>query len=216
MKFEKLNENKIRIILNNQDLIEKNISLNSFMSNSIETQDLFFAMLEEAEQKVGFVTKDHKIKIEALAMADGNFVITITRFENLNDSENHITYKNKKRKVKRKSTNIESENIVYSFNNFDDFCLFTQNVKNIKNLSKIAKSTTLYTYNSHYYLLFSKLNIEHPNIKQINTCITEFGTYVNNSDLFSYKLNERGKVVLKNNAIKLCLKYFGDGSKNLS
>lgn len=208
MKFEKLNENKIRIILNSQDLMDKNINLNSFMSNSIETQDLFFDMLEEAEQKVGFITKDHKIKIEALAMADGNFVITITRFENLSENENHVTYKNKKIKVKRKSTNLEAENIVYSFDNFDDFCLFAKNVKTIKNINSIAKSTILYTYNSHYYLLFSKLNIEHPNIKQINTSITEFGSYVNNSDLFSYKLSERGKVVLKNNAIRLCLKYF--------
>ena len=39
MKFEKLNENKIRLTLNNQDLIEKNINFNSFMSNSTEAQN---------------------------------------------------------------------------------------------------------------------------------------------------------------------------------
>lgn len=208
MKFEKLTENKIRITLSSQDLIDKNISLNSFMSNSAETQDLFFAMLEEAEQKVGFITKDYKIKIEALAMADGNFIITITRFDNLTEKDSHITYRNKKIKVKRKSTNLDSENIVYSFNSFDDFYLFAKNVQYTKNLNSIAKSTMLYTYNSQYYLLFSKLNVEHPNIKSFYTSITEFGTYVNNSDLFSYKLGERGKVIFKNNAIKLCLKYF--------
>ena len=80
MKFEKLNENKIRITLNNQDLIEKNINFNSFMSNSTEAQNLFLDMLEEAEEKIGFITKDHKIKIEALAMADGDFVVNITKF----------------------------------------------------------------------------------------------------------------------------------------
>ena len=52
MKFEKLNENKIRIILSNQDLADKNIDFNSFMSNSAETQTLFLDMLEEAEEKV--------------------------------------------------------------------------------------------------------------------------------------------------------------------
>ena len=208
MKFEKLNENKIRITLSNQDLIEKHIDFNSFMSNSIETQDLFLDVLEEAEQKVGFVTKDHKIKIEALAMADGDFVLTITRFGKREEKEIQSTNKNKKIKAKRKSTTLNSENLVYSFNTFDDFCLFSSFVGKIKNFSTIAKSTLLYTYNDKYYLVFSKLNLNHPYIKRFYTLITEFGTYINNSDLFSYKLYERGNLVLKNNAIKVCLKYF--------
>ena len=77
MKFEKLNENKIRITLNTQDLIDKNIDFHSFMSNSKESQTLFLDMLDEAEKKVGFVTKDYKLRIEALAMSDGNFILTI-------------------------------------------------------------------------------------------------------------------------------------------
>lgn len=208
MKFEKLNENKIRITLSNQDLIEKHIDFNSFMANSIETQDLFLDVLEEAEQKVGFITKDHKIKIEALAMADGDFVLTITRFGKKEEKENLITGKSKKIQAKRKSTKLGSENLVYSFNSFDDFCLFSSFVSKIKNFNTIAKSTVLYTYNDRYYLVFSKLNLNHPYIKKFYTLITEFGTYINNSDLFSHKLYERGNLVLKNNAIKLCLKYF--------
>ncbi len=80
MKFEKLNEDKIRITLSSQDLAEKDIDFHSFMSNSIKSQDLFLDILEEAEKKVGFVTKDYKVRIEALAMNDGNFIFTVTRF----------------------------------------------------------------------------------------------------------------------------------------
>lgn len=80
MKFEKLNEDKIRITLSSQDLVEKDIDFHSFMSNSIKSQDLFLDILEEAEKKVGFVTKDYKVRIEALAMNDGNFIFTVTRF----------------------------------------------------------------------------------------------------------------------------------------
>lgn len=208
MKFEKLNENKIRITLSNQDLLEKHIDFNSFMSNSVEAQDLFLDMLEEAEERVGFITKDHKIKIEALAMADGNFVLTITRFGKKEEKEISSSLKNKRIMAKRKSATLNSENLVYSFNSFEDFCLFSTFVGNIKNFGTIAKSTVLYTYKSNYYLLFSKLNLEHPYIKKFYTLITEFGTYINNSDLFCCKLHERGNIVLKNNAIKHCLKYF--------
>ncbi|MBO5004661.1 MAG: adaptor protein MecA [Clostridia bacterium] len=80
MKFEKLNEDKIRITLSSKDLVEKDIDFHSFMSNSIKSQDLFLDILEEAEKKVGFVTKDYKVRIEALAMNDGNFIFTVTRF----------------------------------------------------------------------------------------------------------------------------------------
>lgn len=79
MKFEKLSDDKIRITLNSQDLIDRKIDFHSFMSNSLNSQDLFLEILAEAEEKVGFVTKDHKVRIEALAVNDGNFVFTITR-----------------------------------------------------------------------------------------------------------------------------------------
>ena len=83
MKFEKHNENKIRITLNTQDLVDKNIDFHSFMSNSQESQNLFLDMLDEAEKKIGFVTKDYKLRIEALAMSDGNFILTITILEKI-------------------------------------------------------------------------------------------------------------------------------------
>ena len=68
MKFEKLNENKIKITLSIQDLEEKDINFHDFMSNSLESQDLFLILLEEAEEKVGFKTQNCRVKIEALAM----------------------------------------------------------------------------------------------------------------------------------------------------
>ncbi len=68
MQIEKITENKIRITLNIQDLQEKNIDLHSFMSNSIESQDLFYDMLDKAEKEIGFETKDYKLMIEALAI----------------------------------------------------------------------------------------------------------------------------------------------------
>ena len=36
MRFEKLNENKIRITLTNKDLEKKNIDFHSFMANPID------------------------------------------------------------------------------------------------------------------------------------------------------------------------------------
>lgn len=207
MKFEKLNENKIRITLNNQDLAEKHIDFQSFMSNSQESQNLFLDMLDEAEKKVGFITKDYKIRIEALAMSDGNFILTITRFGKNIDSD-FKTSKMKKVKIKRKNLDMKSKQIIYTFNSFDDFCNFSNFISKIDNFSNLARSMVLYLYNDIYYLCISNINIENSNIKQLYTLITEFGTYVDNSEVFSRKLNECGKIIMKNNAVKTCIKYF--------
>ena len=207
MKFEKLNENKIRITLNSQDLLEKNIDFHSFMSNSKESQNLFLDMLEEAEKKVGFITKDYKLRIEALAMSDGNFVLTITRFgKNIDTSTKPSN--NKKIKIKRKNFDITSKQVIYKFDSFDDFCNFSNFISKLDNFYSIAKSTILYNYQNSYYLCLSNINLEHNSIKKLYTLITEFGTYVDNSELFARKLTECGKIVIKNNAIKTCVKFF--------
>ena len=73
MRIEKLTENKIRFILNLDDLKENNIDLHSFMSSSIETQDLFCNMLDKAEKEIGFKTKDYKLMIEAIAVPERKF-----------------------------------------------------------------------------------------------------------------------------------------------
>lgn len=207
MKIEKLNENKIRITLNTQDLIDKNIDFHSFMSNSKESQNLFLDMLDEAEKKVGFITKDYKLRIEALAMSDGNFILTITRFGKSVDASTK-SLKNNKLKIKRKNFDISSEQLVFKFDSFDDFCKFSNFISNLDISNSISKKMILYLYQNTYYLYLENANITEQDLNKLFTIVTEFGTYVDNADLFARKLIECGKVIIKNNAIKTCNKYF--------
>lgn len=206
MKFEKLSENKIRITLNIQDLKEKDIDFQSFMANSIESQDLFLDILEEAKQKIGFVTENYQIRIEALATPDNNFIFTITRANPLSAPE-----KPKKQvHIKRKTTNLEASQAAYLFSSFDDFCAFCCFLENtgFADTSKIAKKISLYEYRQNYYLLFSNINLSFPGLKRFYSSITEFATIVSNSCLFERKLLEHGKLIMKHNAIKTCCHHF--------
>ena len=205
MRFEKLNENKIRITLTNQDLIKKNVDFHSFMANPIESQDLFFDMLDEAEKEIGFVTKDYKIRIEALQIAGGDFVLTITR----SLPENEKVQQKKKIHIRRKKLTFKESQVIYCFNTFDDFCCFSNflNTYNVK-ITNIAKNISLYEYKNNYYLIFSNINLNHTDLKKLFSTITEFATYVSNSELFTRKLIENGKIIMKNNAIKTSIEYF--------
>lgn len=211
MKFEKLNENKIKIIVSMKDLEDKDISLHDFMSNSIESQELFLDLLEEAEEKVGFKTSNCKIRVEAFAMTDKDFILTITKvLPDMAKKQSNPTLR-KKLKVKRKVNNIESsKDLIYKFNTFDDYCNFTEYLinNNLTDASKLAKSIQLYAYNNLYYLVFHNMNNNYNKLSTFYTSITEFGSYVLHPDLFIHKLYETGTLCVKNNALKKSFEYF--------
>ena len=206
MRFEKLNEDKIRITLSTEDLAKKDIDFHTFMSDSIESQDLFFDMLEEAEKEIGFTTKDYLIRIEALAMASGDFILTVTRSlpERIKNS-----VKKKKVHIKRKNMNNNASQFIYCFNNFEDYCSFIEffSKNNFKPFN-LANRILLYEYKNTYYLTIYGINLSYPNLKKLVSCITEFATFINHSEIFLSKLTESGKLIMKHNAIREGIKYF--------
>lgn len=207
MRIEKLNENKIRIFLSLEDLKEKNIDLHTFMSNSLETQDLFLDMLTKAETEVGFKTHNYKLAIEALASSDGNFIFTITRLK----PESNLSVKNKKIKVKRLSVTPNKALSIYEFHKFDEFCEFCEFMSSgilNKYIPKIKSSLIL--YNHKYYLILTNLKLSVPDLKVFANSISEFAIRQKNEDLFDRKLKEYGKIIISKNAISTCLKYFNN------
>ena len=205
MRIEKLNENKIRIFLSTDDLKAKNIDIHTLMSNSIESQDLFIDMLSLAESQVGFQTKNYKLLIEALASSDGNFVFTITRVQ----PENNIHSLSKPR-ARRLSIATNKQLSIYRFNNFEDYCEFCNylNASFFAKLLNRLKNSTLVLFNNNYYLILRNLKLSLNDLKKFSYMITEFAKRVKDEELLESKLNERGKVIIKKDAINTCLVYF--------
>lgn len=203
MKFEKLNDNKIKIILTIKDLEEKNIDFHSFMSNSIESQNLFIDMLKEAEKEIGFITNNYNIHIEAFATSDGMFIFTITRISVIN------LPKKKKVVYTRKIIKENKKFIIYSFNSFDDYCnLCTFFKKQTSNFSTYLKNVSLILYNSTYYLVLYDTNMDELTARHFFSYMSEFATLCNTSELFVNKLLEHGKVIIPSNAFKIGMNYF--------
>lgn len=208
MKFEKLSENKIRVTLTMQDLDEKEIDFHVFMSNPIQSQSILLDMLEEAKKEVGFDPEDYNLKIEALSLADTNFIFTITKV--IPEIEKNKTAK-KRFTVKKKSLMPSSTQAVYNFRSFDDFCGFLQLLEKSNLLTfaeKVAHSISLYRYKENYYLLMEHISPEVVNKIKFYANITEFAKYITNSKVFASKLKECGTLIIKNNALQIGCQYF--------
>ncbi len=212
MKIEKLTENKIRIIVNHQDLKDNHIDLHTLMTKTLENQSLFFEMLSKAEQEVGFYTDGCRLLIEAFSSTDDNFVFTITKYEKTeSDLSDEKTFSpRKKLTVKRKSVNLKSTNAIYCFEEFENFCNFCQFLNHIQQFEskKMSKDFSLYWYQNKYYLIISNINITYPNLKNFYSAISEFGKSIHFSNSFQNKLLEYGKVIMRKNAITTGIKYF--------
>jgi len=190
MKIEKINENRIQIIFNDTYLKENNIDVHSFMANSIESQALFLNLLDRAQNEVGFITDNYKLSIEAIALTDGTFIITVTRIEKENLKSVHVH-------AKRKNITNNSHTQIYKFNNFDDFCNFENFLETIipNQTNKLSSSNALYKYNNCFFLILQ--NIETKYTKPISNSISDFALAIDNCDLVLSKIMEYGILVNK-------------------
>lgn len=208
MKIEKINDNKIRIILTSIDLKEKNIDIQSFVSNSIESQELFWDILDEAEKECGFKANDCQLIIEALAVNGGNFILTVTKLEDTKSNSPKIKYRKPRITAKIKNSNLTHEDTnIYKFSSFDNFLGLVDSV-NIKDAQSLLKDVILYEYNNTYYLLFKISSVDIKRIKKISSIFSEFGSFVKDSYLFERKLSEYGTLICEDNAISTIKKSF--------
>jgi len=207
MKIEKLTDNKIRIILNTDELQAQNIDVKSLVNNTDIAQILFKNILKKAEKEVGFVVADSKLLIEAFVSSEGCFIITFTKFKSEIKTSNCT---NNKLKVKRRTPFSSCKNTIFMFNNFDEFCNFCTYINNcyLDDLNKIAKKILLYEYNSKFYLSILDINTNLESLSSFYTSVSEFAKMISNSLNYESKLIEHGKLIFKHNAIKNGIKYF--------
>lgn len=197
MKFEKINDNILRIVLSFDELPDCD-NLSDLMSDTELAKSSFLRLLDQAGSVVGFDTTDYKVKIQAQSLHNGNFVITVTKLVELKGKRKVVT---PKRVYKEDSTC--SAFTVYKFDNFEDFSSFCSCLKTNKflYLNRLAKLCYLYSYSNSYFLVLNNINENHKQIALFYSLITEFSEFVTNKELFCFTLKERGKLVLDNNAL---------------
>ena len=138
MQIKKINNNKLKVILSTNDLNKKNIDVDSFLSNSIESQDLFFEILDLAEEELNFNIENNKAVVETISLDNNIFVLTITKLKNNFDN----CYQNQTK--------------IYCFETFDD-------IFNI--YSFLDKDNTyVYEFSGNYYLVLNNITCNNQKI----------------------------------------------------
>ena len=180
MKFEKITDNKLKVVFTKEDMDSHNVSKETFLSDCSEFQDIFQNLLQEAERQVDFKANDCKLIFEALMANDDGFIFTITKIFSDIDI-----------------FNILSSPIILKLDDLNDFLNLFTYINNMNNLSFDVNSCTfsLYLYDKNYYLYIE--NQEGFFQESLIYTFMEFGELVPFSVQFIGSLNEYGKSIGK-------------------
>ena len=192
MKFEKITDAQIRIILSAQDMESNNISVENVLSNSADSQQLLESMITKAEKELGFKPEDSKLLIEAVP-SNKECIFTITKL-----SDDKICLPK------------HENSFIFKFDKFDDFISLCSFLKNFPYLclKDISKNFSLIYYNNTYYIKFTDIEDSLIVFEYIKTFFAEFGKDVSNAVGIDGVLNEYGKVIFAKNAIIKCINCF--------
>ena len=83
MKFNRVNDNKLQIIISRDDLLERDLKKWDLVPYNPNSQRIFQEILDEAYEACGFeVGRDAQLMIEAYPMTGESMIITVTKVGN--------------------------------------------------------------------------------------------------------------------------------------
>lgn len=110
MKIEKVRENRLRITIPAEDLTHWGVTAESIAGNSPAAQDMFFALLRQAEQETGFRANNARLVVEAMPAHGGgvdDLIIYVTRVESEAEEALYERVNRQKRPFKLKAKSSE-------------------------------------------------------------------------------------------------------------
>lgn len=179
MRIEKIDDNKLKIMFNSDELEENNITVHSFLSGSNEAKKLFLAILDIANEEFGFDIENCNIFSETLSFGNKNFIIFIT-------------------KKFASSENIEK--LIYRFDTIEDLFQFCK-YANFE-LENIDIENSLYKYNDSFFIV---IDIEKLDVSKKQLVISILSEYTDNiylSPLAFAKFLEHSFLILSDRAIQ--------------
>lgn len=205
MRIEKINENKIKVLIDDKEAEMWNVSFKKISQNTPEAQRVLWTAIRAAEEHAHFSVVGAKLFVEAVEgdvnSKLGMLITRVANEEELNEAIKNCSYKGT---LRRSRLNLGPEKIenqfVYKFRDFESVCDAAEKIYDI-----YMGESTLYKYNEEFYLHLIPRNTE---ISPVMSILAEFGECVKNCVYIHGRLNEYGETMIENSALKILQEYF--------
>ena len=142
MKIEFLKQNKLRLVLSDEDLTEYKIQPEELRGNAHLAAEIFYKMIKKVEDRTGLTLAGEKLMIEAYPSREEGFEVIITKLEGMSQVPS-AAKKHKNVRIKAK----QAVSMLFSFDSFNDVCAACKNAKDF-----LEGESSLYKYSDKYFL----------------------------------------------------------------
>lgn len=207
MKIERINENKIKVLLDADEASQWNVSSKNLGSGTPEVTDMFWAAIRKAQEDVDFFVDGAKLFVEPVPDPTFPLVMMITKVVNDEELNAAINKCGLKGKIKCRDLHLprpiknNNESHIYKFRNFEDLCTATKEI-----FSKNIGKSNLYKCADAFYLeLFPE---EKSSFFTIENILIEFAERIQSAIAMGGWLNEHGVKMINESAIDVINSYF--------
>lgn len=215
MEIEHVNEDTIRVRIDNTDLEDRGYTFLDLLGNQEQIEKFFYSILDEVDlddefkesEAVTFQVMPNPNGLELLISKNEEVHDNITANNKaglnemlLNDSED---YKEETENIKEDEENNidENKNIVVEFKQFEQIIQLAQNEQTINGFSN------LYLYQDKYYLDYHLIRDER-SLRTLEEKLAIILEYGGESKIDSDLLAEHGKLLIEDHALEEVHKYF--------
>lgn len=195
MKFNRVDDDKLQIILNKEDLSKRNIKKWDLLPYSPAAHRIFQEILDEAYEECGFTVENNtQLMIEAFPITGESLLITVTKIadsfrEDLEQELLNLT--NRLLETEEEDSLEIVDDVIYRFRDLEDV------IQLAKALNDPEINSVLYGFGENYYLYLPNSPLAD---NEIYSHLDEYGDEMQLAYDF---LEEHGKVIIKENALKI-------------
>lgn len=218
MEIEHINDDTIRVKIENRDLEERGITFLDLLGNQKQIESFFYSILEEVDIDEEFQESD-AVTFQVMPNNNGLelFISKGAQFkEELNDeideesTTDPVRMLNEKlsKNVKPdgleeylKAQDVKSREVIFMFRNFEQVIMMAQE------FSLESGASTLYKYKDQYYLHIVFF-VEEMVIRTMEEEIAHILEFGEKSRISSEVLDEYAEVIMDNSALELIRHYF--------
>lgn len=203
MKIERLSQDRIRIFLTFDDLLERGIQKDDMWREPPKLQELFLEMMEQAYTELGFDASG-PLAVEVLAMPAQGMVIIVTRGKVNRSSDDHSRdeFDDADEDILDMEVTMEQSDVaMYAFRDFEDVISVAKQLMQ----SRLTESGRLFSYNGKWILAIEPAGMEPPQYHAVIALLAEYGEA---TSVTYAMLEDYGKIIMPENAVKEICSHF--------
>lgn len=207
MKVERVDENKIKVVIDSEEAKEMNITPKMISENTPEVQKMFWQAIHMAEEEEAFLVEGAKLFVETIPSCEdgiGMFITRVCSESELDEAVENCGYKGKlKRNTISETERPRKRKFIFRFSDFDAVCDGAQMLAR-----RYFGNSTLYKMEGKFYLYL--VPEDALSAYEADIILSEFGDKMPHGQYTHGRLNEYGKIMIENNSLEVLTEYFSE------